>query len=70
MLPNGNIPSTGVNSDCVGTWKIYILDPHGLKWRPIGMMADRATAEYQLASLRRFMPGRRFTLAWENQHHA
>ena len=65
MLPNEQHPQPGADVLRPGTWRIYILDPHGLRWRPIAMMADRATAEYHLASLKKFIPGRQFSLAWE-----
>jgi hypothetical protein len=63
MLPNSS-PALGANSACLGAWNIYIFDPHGLRWKSIGTMADRATAEYQIAAIRRFLPGRQFCLAW------
>ena len=48
-------------------WKIYLLDPQRLRWRPIGSAVNRAAAEHDLAKLRRLMRGAKLQLAWEGE---
>lgn len=51
-------------------WKIYLLDPQRLKWRPIGGAINRATAEHDLAKLRRLIRGAKLQLAWEGERES
>lgn len=68
MVPTQQHPQPGADSTRLGTWRIYILDPHALRWKPIGTAVNRAMAEHQLAALRRMLRGHRLTIAWEETH--